>query len=93
MHKVCGMPGRIRTCDLQSRSLTLYPTELRALNGRYFILFRGDCQGVRRAEFCMHVRKTFSRRKIILREKHLCGSDAATQRAAYFKGCHIADFP
>ena len=23
-------PGRIRTCDLQSRSLTLYPTELRA---------------------------------------------------------------
>ena len=27
-------PGRIRTCDLQSRSLTLYPTELRALNGR-----------------------------------------------------------
>ena len=25
-------PGRIRTCDLQSRSLTLYPTELRALN-------------------------------------------------------------
>ena len=27
-----GMPGRIRTCDLQSRSLTLYPAELRALN-------------------------------------------------------------
>ena len=25
-----GMPDRIRTCDLQSRSLTLYPTELRA---------------------------------------------------------------
>lgn len=24
-------PGRSRTCDLQSRSLTLYPTELRAL--------------------------------------------------------------
>ena len=23
-------PGRSRTCDLQSRSLTLYPTELRA---------------------------------------------------------------
>ena len=23
-------PGRIRTCDLQSRSLTLYPTELQA---------------------------------------------------------------
>ena len=35
MHKVCGMPGRIRTCDLQSRSLTLYPAELRALNGWY----------------------------------------------------------
>ncbi len=27
---LCGMPDRIRTCDLQSRSLTLYPTELRA---------------------------------------------------------------
>ena len=52
MHKVCGMPGRIRTCDLQSRSLTLYPTELRALNGSYFILFGQDCQGVRMAEFC-----------------------------------------
>ena len=25
-----GMPDRIRTCDLQSRSLTLYPAELRA---------------------------------------------------------------
>ena len=31
------MPGRIRTCDLQSRSLTLYPAELRALNGWYHI--------------------------------------------------------
>lgn len=27
---VCGTPGRSRTCDLQSRSLTLYPAELRA---------------------------------------------------------------
>ena len=25
-----GMPGTIRTCDLQLRKLTLYPTELRA---------------------------------------------------------------
>lgn len=25
-----GTPGRSRTCGLQSRSLTLYPTELRA---------------------------------------------------------------
>ena len=40
-----GMPGRIRTCDLQSRSLTLYPTELRALNARYFIPSAAECQG------------------------------------------------
>ena len=26
----CGMPDAIRTHDLQSRSLTLYPTELQA---------------------------------------------------------------
>ena len=26
----CGTPGRIRTADLQSRSLALYPAELRA---------------------------------------------------------------
>ncbi len=32
-------PGRSRTCDLQSRSLTLYPSELRALNS-LFILSR-----------------------------------------------------
>ena len=86
------MPGRIRTCDLQSRSLTLYPTELRALNGRYFILFRGDCQGVQRSEFCMHERKSFSRRRIFLREKQLRISDAVPQRAADFKGGGIADF-
>ena len=29
-HRRCGMPDAIRTHDLQSRSLTLYPTELRA---------------------------------------------------------------
>ena len=28
-----GTPDRIRTCDLQSRSLTLYPAELRTLVG------------------------------------------------------------
>ena len=26
---VCGVPGRIRTCDLQLRRLSLYPAELR----------------------------------------------------------------
>jgi hypothetical protein len=25
----CGTPGKIRTCDLELRSLLLYPTELR----------------------------------------------------------------
>ena len=25
----CGTPDRSRTCDLQNRNLTLYPTELR----------------------------------------------------------------
>ena len=39
------MPGRIRTCDLQSRSLTLYPAELRALNASNHNALRPFCQG------------------------------------------------
>ena len=34
-------PGRSRTCDLQSRSLTLYPTELRALISLFILPQRG----------------------------------------------------
>ena len=34
---VCGAPGGIRTHGLQSRSLSLYPTELRALRHRLSI--------------------------------------------------------
>lgn len=42
-------PGRSRTCDLQSRSLTRYPTALRAHMHRfnrlnYFITFSVFCQ-------------------------------------------------
>ena len=50
IHSALRMPGRIRTCDLQSRSLTLYPTELRALNAGYSILFRELCQVRGRSE-------------------------------------------
>ena len=39
-----GTPGRIRTCDLQSRSLTLYPTELRALNAGYINILPRESQ-------------------------------------------------
>ena len=41
-----GMPDKIRTCDLQSRSLTLYPAELRAhmSNGAYYTKYLGRCQ-------------------------------------------------
>ena len=34
-------PGRSRTCDLQSRSLTLYPTELRALISLFILPQQG----------------------------------------------------
>ena len=33
MHREHGTPGKIRTCDLELRSLLLYPTELRGLVG------------------------------------------------------------
>ena len=46
--RVC-MPGRIRTCDLQSRSLTLYPAELRALNGWYDITPAMESQTIHHA--------------------------------------------
>ena len=41
-HRRCGMPDAIRTHDLQSRSLTLYPTELRAhkRNNSFIIAYR-----------------------------------------------------
>ena len=40
-------PGRIRTCDLQSRSLTLYPTELQALVQPAYCSTRNkDCQSL-----------------------------------------------
>ena len=54
------MPGRIRTCDLQSRSLTLYPAELRALNARYFILIHSKCQGGTKSAVRMFFRYAFS---------------------------------
>ena len=52
-------PDWIRTSDLQSRSLTLYPTELRArsfiiiaqlgrkIKGEMVAKYQGSCQGVR----------------------------------------------
>ena len=32
LQRALGVPDTIRTCDLQSRSLTLYPAELQAQN-------------------------------------------------------------
>ena len=44
-----GMPDAIRTHDLQSRSLTLYPTELRAhIQLIYYIGYFCFLQGERR---------------------------------------------
>ena len=40
-----GTPDAIRTHDLQSRSLTLYPAELRALVGANCAPFRPPCGG------------------------------------------------
>ncbi len=45
-----GMPDAIRTHDLQSRSLTLYPTELQAHILIYYSLNLRNCQ-VSWAEF------------------------------------------
>ncbi len=42
--KMCGTPGRIRTCGLRIRSPTLYPAELRAhdrCHERGFLLAQG----------------------------------------------------
>ena len=36
-----GTPGAIRTHDLQSRSLTLYPTELRARGAGIIVAYAG----------------------------------------------------
>ena len=36
-----GTPGRSRTCDLQNRNLTLYPTELRVCALIFYYLFFG----------------------------------------------------
>ena len=47
----CGAPDTIRTCGLQSRSLTLYPTELRThmkLPNNYNRVLT-NCKGLRRA--------------------------------------------
>ena len=49
--KYFGMPDAIRTHDLQSRSLTLYPTELRAhIQLIYYIGSRLLLQGGKRGK-------------------------------------------
>ena len=86
------MPGRIRTCDLQSRSLTLYPTELRALNGSYFILFGEDCQGVRTAELWKLPVKNIRGKQNRSADAETVESAPGTKRAADLESDGVTDF-
>ncbi len=46
MAVMVGTPGAVRTHGLQSRSLTLYPAELRALNRLDYTRVARFCQGL-----------------------------------------------